>query len=55
MVDYGRSRIYPLGHVYTEPELEVQVEQAQVEELTNLVWIKVSPDTFNHWSLSFIL
>jgi hypothetical protein len=28
--------IYPLGPVYTELELEVQVEQAQVKVITNL-------------------
>jgi hypothetical protein len=31
-----------------EPELEVQAEQAQVEDPTNLVWIKASPDASNN-------
>jgi hypothetical protein len=30
-----------------ESELEGPMEQAQVEEFTNLVWIKASPDAFN--------
>jgi hypothetical protein len=34
-----------LGHV--EPELEEPTEQAQDEDLTNLVWIKASPGAFN--------
>jgi hypothetical protein len=29
--------IYPLGHVYMEPELEVQEEQTQAKDFTNLV------------------
>jgi hypothetical protein len=33
---------YLLGHV--EKEFEEPTEQAQVEVITNLVWIKVSPD-----------
>jgi hypothetical protein len=28
--------IYPLGHVYVDPELEVQAKQAQAEDFTNL-------------------
>jgi hypothetical protein len=28
--------IYLLGHVYTEPESEIQAEQAQGEDFTNL-------------------
>jgi hypothetical protein len=32
---------YTLDHV--ESKQEVQAEQAQAEDLTNLVWIKVSP------------
>jgi hypothetical protein len=28
--------IYPLGHVYVEPELEEPMEQVQVEDFTNL-------------------
>jgi hypothetical protein len=28
--------IYPIGHVYAEPELEVPTEQVQVKEFTNL-------------------
>jgi hypothetical protein len=38
-----------------EPDLEVQVERAQVKASTNLVWIKASPGAFNPYSLSFIL
>jgi hypothetical protein len=29
--------ISPIGHVYTELELEVPVEKVQVEDFTNLV------------------
>jgi hypothetical protein len=28
--------LYPFGHVYAEPELEVQAKQAQVEAITSL-------------------
>jgi hypothetical protein len=28
--------IYPLGHVFADPEPEVQAKQAQVEAITNL-------------------
>jgi hypothetical protein len=38
----------PLGHMYAEPKLEEPTEQAQVEEFTNLVWIKASPIAFNY-------
>jgi hypothetical protein len=37
-----------LGHMYAKPKLEEPTEQAQAEEFTNLVWIKVSPGAFNH-------
>jgi hypothetical protein len=47
--------IYPLGHVYVEPELEVRVEQVQVEATTNLVLDQGKPGVFNQCSLSFIL
>jgi hypothetical protein len=30
-----------------EPELEELMEQAQVKEFTNLVWIKASPGASN--------
>jgi hypothetical protein len=30
--------IYPLGHIYAEPEPEVQAEQAQVKASTDLDW-----------------
>jgi hypothetical protein len=33
---------------HAKPELEEPTEQAQVEEFTNLVWIKTSLDAFNH-------
>jgi hypothetical protein len=33
---------------HAEPESEFQVEHAQVEDFTNLAWIKVSPDAPNH-------
>jgi hypothetical protein len=33
---------------HMEPEFEEPTEQAQVEDITNLVWIKVSPDTLTH-------
>jgi PIN domain nuclease of toxin-antitoxin system len=39
---------YALDQVHTDPVSKVQVEQAQVEEITNLVWIKAIPDVFNH-------
>jgi hypothetical protein len=39
--------ISPIGHVYAEPELEVPTEQVQVEDFTNLDWIKASPGAFN--------
>jgi hypothetical protein len=35
--------IYPIGHVYVEPKLEVPTEQVQVEDFTNLIQLKVSP------------
>jgi hypothetical protein len=28
---------YLSGHVYVEPDLEVQAEQAQIEDFTNLI------------------
>jgi hypothetical protein len=28
--------IYPIGHVYTKPELEVPTEQVKVKDFTNL-------------------
>jgi hypothetical protein len=31
-----------------DPEFEEPTEQAQAEDLTNLVWINASPDAFNH-------
>jgi hypothetical protein len=43
-----------LTHIYShtldhvEPGPKVQAEQVQVENLTNLVWIKVSSGVFNH-------
>jgi hypothetical protein len=40
--------ISPIGHVYAEPELEVPTERVQVEDITNLVSLKVSPGAFNH-------
>jgi hypothetical protein len=46
---------YVLDQVRVEPKPEVQVEQAQVEATTNLVWIKASPGAFNQYSMSFIL
>jgi PIN domain nuclease of toxin-antitoxin system len=39
---------YALDQVHTDPVSKVQVEQAQVEEITNLVWINAIPDVFNH-------
>jgi hypothetical protein len=47
-------------HLFARPRvcgagLEVQVERAQVEASTNLVWMKVSPSAFNPCSLPFIL
>jgi hypothetical protein len=39
---------YALDQVHVEPVSEVQAEQAQVEAMTNLVWIKASPSAFNH-------
>jgi hypothetical protein len=36
--------IYPIVHVYAEPELEEPTKQAQDEDFTNIVWIKTSPD-----------
>jgi hypothetical protein len=45
--------LYPLGHVYTEPELEVQGEQPQTEELTNLAWINASPGASHQYLLTF--
>jgi hypothetical protein len=47
-------RIYPLGHVYAEPELKEPTEQAQAEEFTNLVWIKASPGESHQSSLAFL-
>jgi hypothetical protein len=35
--------IDPLGHVYAEPEPEVQAEQAQVKASTNLDWDQGKP------------
>jgi hypothetical protein len=46
--------IYPLGHVYVEPELEVQAEQAQAEDFTNLDLDQGKPGAFNQCSLYFI-
>jgi hypothetical protein len=40
---------YTLDH--TEPKLEEPMEQAQVEEFTNLA-LEASPDAFNQYSLS---
>jgi hypothetical protein len=37
---------YTLDHM--EPELEEPMEQAQVEDLTKLAWIKVHPSASNH-------
>jgi hypothetical protein len=44
---------YMLGHA--EPKLEETMKQAKVEEFTNLVWIKASPDTSNQCPCLFIL
>jgi hypothetical protein len=33
---------------HAEPKSEEPTEQAQAEDLTNLVWIKSSPGAFNH-------
>jgi hypothetical protein len=46
---------YALAQVHTEPVSKVQAEQAQVEAITNLVWIKVSPSAFNHAPCLLIL
>jgi hypothetical protein len=35
--------IYPIGHVYVEPELKESTMQAQDEDFTNIVWMKASP------------
>jgi hypothetical protein len=43
---------YALDQVHAEPESEVQAEQAQVESLTDLVWIKASPGA-SHLILDF--
>jgi hypothetical protein len=40
--------IYPLRHVYVEPECEERTEQAQAKDLTNLVWIKANLGASNH-------
>jgi hypothetical protein len=40
--------VYLLGHVYAEA-----TEQAQAEEFTNLVWIKVSPGASHQIFLDF--
>jgi hypothetical protein len=42
---------HALDQVHAEPVSEVQAEQAQVEAITNLVWIKASPGAFNHTRL----
>jgi hypothetical protein len=39
--------IYPLGHMYVEPNLEEPTKQAQAEDFTNIVWIKASPSASN--------
>jgi hypothetical protein len=39
---------YALDQVHVDPVSEVQMEQAQVEAITNLVWIKASPSASNH-------
>jgi hypothetical protein len=46
--------IYPLGHVYAEPELEEPMKQAQAEDFNNIVWVKASLSPLNQYSLSFI-
>jgi hypothetical protein len=33
---------------HAEPEFEELTEQAQAEDLTNLVWIKASPGALTH-------
>jgi hypothetical protein len=40
---------------HAELEFEEPTEQAQADDLTNLVWIKACPSALNQYSLSFIL
>jgi hypothetical protein len=40
--------IYPIGHVYVEPELEVSTKQVQVENFTNLVQLKATPSALTN-------
>jgi hypothetical protein len=47
--------IYPIGHVYTEPELEVLIEQVQVEDLTNLDLNQGKPQCIKPMPLFFNL
>jgi hypothetical protein len=47
--------IYPIGHVYAEPELEVPTEQVQVEDFTNLKLTQGKPRCILPCSLSFNL
>jgi hypothetical protein len=42
----ARTYAYTLGHV--EPKSKVQVEQAQVEAITNIFLSKASPSASNH-------
>jgi hypothetical protein len=42
--------ISPIGHVYTEVELEVPTEQVQVEDFTNLVLTQGKPDALTNGS-----
>jgi arginine repressor len=43
---------YALDQVHAESESEVQAEQVEVKEFTNLVWIKASPGA-SHSILDF--
>jgi hypothetical protein len=40
---------------HANPESEVQAEQAQVKDFTNLVLIKVRPGAFHQLSMTFAL
>jgi hypothetical protein len=46
--------IFPIDHVYAEPELEEPMEQAQVEDLTNVVLNEGKPQCIPPKSLSFM-
>jgi hypothetical protein len=49
MLLLAQTRLFYTLLDHAKPEQRVQTEQAQVEDFTNLVWIKATPGASHHY------